>query len=47
VLYVNDYSADLGEDGVAAVREFLRRGNEVGVFNCEPGNIILSDVPLN
>ncbi len=46
-LYVNEYSTCLGEDGIAAVREFLRRGNEAGVFNCEPGNVILSDVPQN
>lgn len=43
-LYVNDYSRDLGEDGLAAVREFLRRGNEAGVFNCEPDNIIIDDI---
>lgn len=43
-LYVNDYSCDLGADGVAAVREFLRLGNEAGVFNCNPGNILLADM---
>jgi 1,4-dihydroxy-6-naphthoate synthase len=42
-LYVNDYSRDLGEDGTAAVREFLRRGNEAGVFNCQPENILIDD----
>ncbi|OGQ99935.1 MAG: 1,4-dihydroxy-6-naphthoate synthase [Deltaproteobacteria bacterium RIFOXYD12_FULL_55_16] len=31
-LYVNSFSLDLGEEGVAAVREFLRRGRAAGVF---------------
>lgn len=42
-LYVNDYSRDLGTDGTAAVREFLRRGNTAGVFNCNPDDILLTD----
>ncbi len=31
-LYVNEYSKDLGEDGLHAVRELLRRGGEIGLF---------------
>lgn len=31
-LYVNPFSVDLGEEGVAAVREFLGRGRQLGVF---------------
>jgi 1,4-dihydroxy-6-naphthoate synthase len=32
-LYVNAYSMDLGDDGLHAVRELLRRGAEVGLFS--------------
>jgi len=31
-LYVNHYSRDLGEEGLHAVRELLRRGAEAGLF---------------
>ncbi len=31
-LYVNPFSLDLGEEGVAAVREFLERGRQLGAF---------------
>ncbi|MFP7753341.1 1,4-dihydroxy-6-naphthoate synthase [Thermodesulfobacteriota bacterium B35] len=31
-LYVNDFSVDLGEEGVAAVQELLRRGRRAGIF---------------
>lgn len=31
-LYVNPFSADLGEEGVGAVREFFDRGRRLGVF---------------
>lgn len=31
-LYVNDFSLDLGENGLAAVEEFLRRGRAAGVL---------------
>ncbi|MFA7348306.1 MAG: 1,4-dihydroxy-6-naphthoate synthase [Desulfurivibrionaceae bacterium] len=31
-LYVNPFSLDLGAEGVGAVREFLKRGRELGVF---------------
>ncbi len=31
-LYVNDFSRDLGGEGLRAVEEFLRRGTEAGLF---------------
>ncbi|MFZ5775501.1 MAG: 1,4-dihydroxy-6-naphthoate synthase [Thermodesulfobacteriota bacterium] len=31
-LYVNHFSVDLGQEGVAAVQEFLRRGEAAGLF---------------
>ena len=31
-LYVNDFSKDLGKEGVAAVKAFLQRGREAGVL---------------
>jgi len=31
-LYVNPFSLDLGAEGIAAVREFLERGRQLGVF---------------
>ena len=31
-LYVNDFSLDLGEEGLAAVSELLRRGRRAGIF---------------
>jgi len=31
-LYVNDYSLDLGAEGLAAVNEFLKRGQQAGLF---------------
>ncbi|MFH1020450.1 MAG: 1,4-dihydroxy-6-naphthoate synthase [Pseudomonadota bacterium] len=31
-LYVNPFSVDLGAEGVAAVREFLKRGRQLGIF---------------
>ena len=31
-MYVNDYTCDFGDEGRAAVRELLRRGQEVGLF---------------
>lgn len=33
-LYVNRFSLDLGEEGLAAVREFLERGRRLGVLPC-------------
>lgn len=37
-LYVNNYSDDVGEDGIAAVRELFRRANDAGIIpeNTEP-----------
>ena len=32
-MYVNDYTCDFGEEGRAAVRELLRRGRDVGLFD--------------
>lgn len=40
-LYVNNYSVDLGREGVASVREFLARGRAAGLFPQE-----LSGLPL-
>lgn len=31
-LYVNDYSLDIGEEGLSAVRELLRRAEELGII---------------
>jgi len=31
-LYVNDYSIDIGEDGVSAVKELMRRAEEKGII---------------
>lgn len=31
-LYVNDYSRDLGREGLAAIEGFLRRGREAGIL---------------
>ena len=35
-LYVNHFSRDLGDEGLRAVRELLRRGAEAGVFPRPP-----------
>jgi 1,4-dihydroxy-6-naphthoate synthase len=35
-LYVNHYSWDLGEEGLHAVRELLRRGAAAGLFRLQP-----------
>ena len=35
-LYVNDFSRDLGDDGLHAVRELLHRGAEAGIFPRRP-----------
>jgi 1,4-dihydroxy-6-naphthoate synthase len=29
--YVNDYSLDIGEEGLAAVQELLRRAESIGI----------------
>ncbi|HIP82005.1 MAG TPA: 1,4-dihydroxy-6-naphthoate synthase, partial [Desulfocapsa sulfexigens] len=31
-LYVNDYSKDLGLEGIAAIESFLRLGREAGIL---------------
>jgi len=31
-LYVNDYSIDIGEDGVSAIKELMRRAEEKGII---------------
>lgn len=31
-LYVNDFTLDIGEEGLAAVKEMLRRGRAAGIF---------------
>jgi 1,4-dihydroxy-6-naphthoate synthase len=32
-MYVNELTQDYGEEGRAAVRELLRRGEEIGAFD--------------
>jgi 1,4-dihydroxy-6-naphthoate synthase len=38
-LYVNQYSRDLGEEGLHAVRELLRRGAATGLFPLPPDSL--------
>ncbi len=38
-LYVNHYSRDLGEEGLHAVRELLRRGAATGLFPLSPDSL--------
>jgi 1,4-dihydroxy-6-naphthoate synthase len=38
-LYVNSFTDDLGAEGVAAVRRFLREGEEAGLFPASPEEI--------
>jgi len=38
-LYVNDYSRELGEEGMHAVRQLLRRGADAGLFPDVDGGI--------
>lgn len=33
-LYVNAFSEDLGEEGIAAIEEFIRRGQKAKIFAC-------------
>lgn len=40
-LYVNDYSKDLGIDGLAAIQSFLERGRNAGILPAMPENITL------
>ena len=37
-LYVNDFSVDLGEEGLAAIDIFLKRGVRAGILPGIPGN---------
>lgn len=41
-LYVNQHTVALGEPGVAAVREFLRRGVAAGAFQCDYNDFLLA-----
>lgn len=43
-LYVNDFSVDLGQEGLRAVQEVLRRGRASGLLP-EPGGPLLLDPP--
>jgi len=45
-LYVNPFSLDLGEEGVAAVREFLERGRQLGVFPAQSSGLPLTSREL-
>lgn len=45
-LYVNPFSLDLGEEGVGAVREFLERGRQLGVFPDHPSCLPLTSMEL-
>lgn len=40
-LYVNDYSKDLGTEGMAAIDSFLRLGRAAGILPVLPGNTTL------
>ncbi|MCX5876953.1 MAG: 1,4-dihydroxy-6-naphthoate synthase [Deltaproteobacteria bacterium] len=45
-LYVNPFSLDLGEEGVAAVREFLERGRQLGIFPRDSSGLSLTSKEL-
>ena len=45
-LYVNPFSLGLGEEGVAAVREFLERGRRLGLFPQHPFALPLTSKEL-
>ena len=38
-LYVNDFSRDLGAEGMAAIEQFLERGRAVGALPAGPANL--------
>jgi len=40
-LYVNHFSEELGAEGVAAIREFLRRGRQAGILPAAAGEIFI------
>lgn len=41
-LYVNEYSLDLGREGMTAVREFMKRGHEAGLFSGDASRLRLT-----
>jgi 1,4-dihydroxy-6-naphthoate synthase len=45
-LYVNPFAFDLGEEGVGAVREFLERGRQLGIFPAQPSALSLTSKEL-
>jgi len=45
-LYVNPFSLDLGAEGVGAVREFLERGRQLGVFPAQSVGLPLTSKEL-
>ena len=45
-LYVNPFSLDLGAEGVGAVREFLERGRQLGVFPGQSSRLPLTSMEL-
>ncbi|HIJ78860.1 MAG: 1,4-dihydroxy-6-naphthoate synthase [Desulfobulbaceae bacterium] len=45
-LYVNNYSVDLGGEGIASVREFLARGRAAGQFPAELAGLPLTSAEL-
>jgi len=45
-LYVNPFSLDLGAEGVGAVREFLARGRQLGVFPDHSSGLPLTSMEL-
>ena len=45
-LYVNPFALDLGAEGVGAVREFLKRGRQLGVFPEQSSALPLTSMEL-
>ncbi|HEX9715533.1 MAG TPA: 1,4-dihydroxy-6-naphthoate synthase [Desulfurivibrionaceae bacterium] len=45
-LYVNQFSLDLGAEGVGAVREFLARGRQLGIFPNQSSALPLTSMEL-
>jgi 1,4-dihydroxy-6-naphthoate synthase len=40
-LYVNDFSQDLGQEGIAAVDEFLARGRDAGILPASQREVVI------
>jgi 1,4-dihydroxy-6-naphthoate synthase len=40
-LYVNDYSLDLGDTGIEAIRLMMRKGEEVGLFSLKEEKLVM------